>query len=218
MARTIRASDQAEALDPEQIFDKHLRIIEPLRKTVDDTRDAHRTANSVYRAALKEAKKDAVDIDALVEAFAISKEEPEDVTRRFSNLNRYLVWMKIPVGTQLGLFAEGLTVATAVDNVKLKEQASNGNGRGTVEEFEVPMRHGPAAMAAAFDAGRKAGLAGKNLNTCPYKNPANEKLKTEWEKGWSDGQAKIAEGLRPPQPAKRRGRGSKRETRPTGLQ
>lgn len=54
---------------------------------------------------------------------------------------------------------------------------------------------GPEAVAAAREAGKVAGAAGKNLSTCPHQGFREKKLKTAWETGWSESQETLARGL-----------------------
>jgi len=159
-----------------------MALIRPLLKTVEETTDAHRTANSAYRTALKAAKKEGIDTDALTAALGWQKSDPEDVTKKFTNINTYLMWLGVPVGTQLGLFAEGLTVASAAE----AEHFAKAEGDKRPISTEASIR---GAKAKGFD----AGTDGKNLDTNPHDEGSPEAH--AWASGWREGQAKIARNL-----------------------
>ena len=61
----------------------------------------------------------------------------------------------------------------------------------------------PAMLARAYNDGNWAGNSSKFLTDCPYTGPVNAKLKGEWEKGWTDAQADIAQGKAPPKKVSR---------------
>jgi ribosome modulation factor len=215
MARRITASEGPTSSDPREVFDRHIGIITSIKKDADDKHDAYRKAHASYRSALKLAKRDGIDLDALTDVLKIQKEDPADVDRRFRNTNNYLIWLGIPIGTQLGMdFKTGETVATVVDREAV-------NGRAANESFEEQaIDSSPAMIARAYNEGHVAGSSNQNLKDCPYRAPVNAKLKVEWEKGWSDAQADIAQSLAPPKKVASgkvaRGAAAERTTRKSG--
>ena len=215
MARRITASEGPTSNDPREIFDKHMEIIGPLKKDADDRHDAYRKAHSSYRSALNLAKKDGIDLDALTDVLKIEKEDRADVERRFHNTNNYLIWRGVPIGTQLGMDLEsGQPVAMVVAQEKV-----DGRKAKAPSLDEQPIDSTPAMIARAYNEGNLAGRNSKFLKDCPYTNPANAKLKAEWEKGWRDAQADIAQSMAPPKKVARdvpRETTDKSETRKSG--
>ncbi len=200
MARKLKGTDTAVSMDEKEIFDKHMAIIRPLKREAELKRDEMRAANSTYRNALKAAGKEGIKIGALTEALDMQKQDPEEVNRHIAAVNRYLLWLGAPIGTQFGLLPSGETVASAVDKAAIERAGFEGPARdGAPASTEPAVLHiNNAAKARAYGEGKDAGVAGKNKDTCPYKNPANRDLRTEWEKGYDDAQEERALAMGPP--------------------
>lgn len=175
--KSVIEQDQQPPADPREVFDKHMALLRPLQKTLRETTDARRTANSAWRTALKAAKKEGIDTDALTAALAYQAADPEDVTKKFTNINRYLVWLGAAVGTQLGLFGPGLTVASAAE----------------AEQFDKQPISTEASVREARTKGFDAGSDGKNLSDNPHEDGSPEFL--AWGGGYRDAQAKLARKL-----------------------
>jgi hypothetical protein len=73
-------------------------------RTVIDAREALDTANGIYRAALKSAKSDGINQTEMLAAIKCKKMQPEDVENALRARLRYMEWLGMPIGTQLGLF------------------------------------------------------------------------------------------------------------------
>ncbi len=192
MARKVKGSETTLSVDPREIFEKHMKLILPLRRSAQAAVDAQREANSAVRTALKAAGKEGVDLKALARVFEFEKMEIADLDQYLKDTNNYLLWRGIPVGTQMGLFKDGSTIASVVDNERIAEQTGKGKGKkGAVEEV---VGASAANLALAYGRGKDAAVKGLNLSdaTAAYQNPANAKLKSEAERGWADGQEERA--------------------------
>jgi ribosome modulation factor len=118
----------------------------------EDKRKEMQQAQAAYRADLKAAAKAGVSSKAIAETIAISKREPEEVGREFAALNEMLRIAKIPIGVQLGLFADGKSIGDKVDADQVARQAP-----ATADDIEV-----------AKEKGYIAGKAGKPVESNPY--------------------------------------------------
>lgn len=85
--------------------------------------------------------------------------------------------------TTLDIIREMFDALPVGGSVDLVEAAERGAEEDDGQSFTVK-------AANTYEAGRKAGKAGKNLDTCLHKGATVEakKLRVEWERGWSDGQ------------------------------
>ena len=146
---------------------------------VNNCQDDIDAATGRKRAALKRYKAEGVNIDMVREALKLRKRDPADVSKDFRDLNRMLVLMELPVGTQLGLF-EGVTVATAIEN----RQRAAAKPISTSD-----------TIAAASEAGMKAGVAAKNRTDNPHEDGSPEFL--AWDANWIAGQRQHAAKLGP---------------------
>ena len=187
MAR--RAKDAAQPVEgangppktPEDIFNEHFPQIKAAKMELEKAQSAASTANSTYRNYLKSFKKAGGDSDALIMALADQKLDPNDVNRKIANYNRYARLMGMPIGTQFGLFTDGQTVATKVDNGADKSPAT--------ERMTDRMR------TAINEDGFKAGFNGRNLDTNPYEDGSPDFL--AWSAGWNEAQAARAQSMGP---------------------
>lgn len=127
----------------------------------------------VYRAVLKDAKKAGVDNDAIAWWLQARKREPGDIDRETRARNRVAQLMNLPIGTQLGLFEDGRTVATTIEDEQRDAAADDSKARDD----------------AYFD-GLEAGKAGKPLSAGGYAE--GTKAYDEFERGWGEAQAARA--------------------------
>lgn len=124
-------------------------------------------ANAAYRQALKRAKGAGINQAALAQALTLRRQDPEKTTTEFRDINRYLKWLGVPVGTQLGMFDDETTVATAIENDASAEEAEK--------------------------AGYAAGKGGKSRSPAPY--PLGTPLGAAWDAGWLRGQSDLTDEM-----------------------
>lgn len=141
-----------------------------------------KSAKGAYRAVLKAAKSVGIDPDHIRWWLDARKQDVKEIDRATTWRNRVARIMGLPIGTQLGLFDDGLTVAAAVDADKIEAAQS-----GIIT---------PSMLAAAEDAGVLAGKAGKGADQGPYNDPAAP-VAIRWEKGRQLGQAELAGRFEP---------------------
>lgn len=112
---------------------------------------------------------------AIDQYLALRERDVEDIDRETRALNTLCKFMGLPLGAQLGLFDDGVTVATRVDDQKFAES-----------QAAAPL---PADMQGAYDMGYREGRAGGN-----HENPYTDdvKLRSAWQTGWNDGQRDLA--------------------------
>lgn len=138
-----------------------------------------KSANGTYRSILKDAKNNGVDQDSIAWYIRQLKREPDDIDRETRNRNRIARVMGLPIGTQLGLFGDGTTVATVVDETKIADQQPAGESAAE-RALSIAKDLGPHA------AGYLAGKNGAPWDTCPFAGATAER--DTWVKGWEDGQ------------------------------
>lgn len=129
-------------------------------------REGVSVAMGTYRATLKEAKKAGVPTQAISWYLAARNRDPEDIDRETRERNRIARVMALPIGTQLGLFEDGSTVAGAVDQAQLDKGKPAGD---------------------AYNEGLLAGRDGKPLSANPFDSASDDF--DEFERGWGDGTA-----------------------------
>jgi hypothetical protein len=113
---------------------------------------------------------------AIDQYLALRERDVEDIDRETRALNTLCKFMGLPLGAQLGLFDDGVTVATRVDDQKFAESQAG----ATL----------PSDMQGSYDMGYREGRAGGN-----HENPYPEedaKLRSAWRTGWDDGQRDLA--------------------------
>lgn len=132
-------------------------------------REGVSVAMGTYRATLKEAKKAGVPTQAISWYLAARNRDPEDIDRETRERNRIARVMALPIGTQLGLFEDGSTVAGAVDQEQLAAA-------------------GEKPAGDAYNEGLLAGKDGKPLSANPFVEGQSRDF-DEWERGWGDGTA-----------------------------
>lgn len=141
-----------------------------------------KTANADYRNSLKTSKKLGVDPDMITWYLAHKGLDPADIDRQTAQRSRIARLMGLPLGTQLGLWADGTTVATLVDDDKMA--AEKHAGRGILS---------PAELADAEDAGEFASIEGKPSTATPYEE--GSPMGIRWHAGWLKDQTKKAHAM-----------------------
>lgn len=146
---------------------------------IESSKAEMQSCNGFYRNELKEAAKAGVSKKAIMDAIKLMKQEPEEISRDFADLNEMMVIAKIPVGpkpVQLGLFADGESVATKIEKGNLQATKDQEFTEDSAEEL-----------------GYRAGLAGKSSSENPHADPEDgsdgspEALR--WTAGHKRGQA-----------------------------
>lgn len=184
---TIEAEQRNEAMTPEERWAQHFPGIKAAKLELERQQALTTKANSAFRNALKSYKKQGGDVDALIEALRLQKMDPDEASRYMANINWTLVALGAPVGTQLGLFPSGETVAARVDANAIKANgAANGNGHARIASTK-------ATIAAAKALGKKDAGAGK-IGESPYERNSPEDM--AWTSAWKTGMAgRIKTGL-----------------------
>lgn len=149
--------------------------------SLEAARKEMQSANGVYRQILKDAKKAGVTGEDIIWWIGAVERDPADIDAETKRRNRLAQVMGLPIGTQLGMFDDGTTVATAVDQAKLPK--ANGGAHPVEEAGLTP------------EMGYVAGKAGKPATTNPH--PKGEKSHELWHSGWERGQAENVAGLTP---------------------
>lgn len=118
---------------------------------------------------------------AIDQYLALCERDVEDIDRETRALNTLCKFMGLPLGAQLGLFDDGVTVAHAVDTAKIAEA-------GAVADL-------PNTAHGAYDLGFAAGRQGADSTSNPY--PLGAPFGRNWADGWEDGQGEIALSMAP---------------------
>lgn len=110
----------------DEIYQRHLRTIQSKRGAFEKARDAAKQANGEYRSALKAAKADGVDTEAVLLAHTLEKRDSVDVARLYHNAGRVLRLRESPLHTQLNLFSD--VALPAPENPVLAGEAAGKRG------------------------------------------------------------------------------------------
>jgi ribosome modulation factor len=94
----------------------------------------------------------------------ISKRDPDELAREVREINRLAKIAGIPIGYQLGLFEDGKSVATAIEDEKA------GDGGDPLKKLEAE--------------GYVAGKAGKTMSACSFaeETPEHDAFMKGWKK------------------------------------
>lgn len=142
-------------------YDEHKKALEKARGK-----------QGIYRGILKDAKKAGIEPDDIIDYIKKRDEDPNEIDATTRRRNRIYVVMGLPIGTQLGLFEDGSTVADRVEK-------RAGNGRTPEQRSQLEVE--------AKTLGRQAGEEGKDRyksNTHPLGSRAHK----AFDDGWLDGQ------------------------------
>lgn len=139
-----------------------------------------RSSSAKARAILKEAKKAGIEPDDILWYRDNRGRDPAEIDAETQRRNRMARANKMPIGTQLGLFEDGSTVASAVDR-------DAGTASTPAERNQL--------QKEALAAGREAGRTGKSRTSNPW--PLKSEAFASWDDGWAEGQKEIADELEP---------------------
>lgn len=147
------------------------------------------SANGAFRAILKAADKSGVPKAVLLWRLSKRSEDVEEIDRHTAWCNRLARLTNLPIGTQLGLFEGGGTVAAEIERKLIVSRetgpapispAAAKNGAYTTEE-----------LTEAAWAGEEAAKAGKARNTCPHE--FGTPLADRWNVGWDDEHKRLVQ-------------------------
>lgn len=148
---------------PPEIFLKHYRAIR-------DAKRAHDETSMALARSKKQAKSDGVDLDAFKWLERLSKLDTDEAEAQLRHLQQYCAWLKMPIGTQLSMFAQ--------------EVADEPNDTAQAEQ----------RAWAAEEAGYDAGKAGRHrVDDNPY--PPGSEHAVRFDRGFMRGQKAIADKL-----------------------
>ena len=121
---------------PDEVIERHLEEVNTKRLAMDKAKLEHDQKKGEFRAALKLAKEDGVNVDALRWAHDLSKQDSAEVLRRVHDTGRMLKLMKVPLGTQFSLFSD--VEAPKLVNPVLAGQAAGKSGAPRTENPHPP--------------------------------------------------------------------------------
>lgn len=121
---------------PDEVIDRHIEAVNIKRLTMDKAKAELDQKKGEFRAALKLAKEDGVNIDALRWAHDLSKQDSAEVLQRVHDTGRILKRMNVPLGYQFGLFGE--VEAPKMTNPVLAGQAAGKSGAPRTENPHPP--------------------------------------------------------------------------------
>jgi hypothetical protein len=185
MARKAKAEtvkkDQEPARSAEEIFKDHYPQILLAKVEAEKKDEDARKARGGYRATLKAFKKAGGNVEALTYALGLRHCDPDEITRLWTGINGYARLMNLPIGTQLGLFGEGESIATQIENEKLGAAGAKDKG---------PERATDKTLTACRKDGAKASAAGKFATENPHEDGTPAFL--AWAGGFRDDTEKRA--------------------------
>lgn len=118
-----RKTENAELAQSDEALESQLREVRELRLDKDDKAKAASGANARYRTAIKLAIKigGAMGLtgDDVVWLMNAQDRTPEEIDAETVRRNKLATLMKLPIGTQLGMFEGGVSVATRIEDTKM---------------------------------------------------------------------------------------------------
>jgi len=138
-----------------------------------EAKKAYDSKNGFYRQLFKDAGKEGVSAQALSWYMANRERDPAEIDRETKERNRIAKVMALPIGTQLGFLDDGQTVASAVDQAKIREQETG-------------------SALPPYEQGKAAALDGKTLSSNPFAEESDDW--NDFEQGWGAGIRERAKG------------------------
>lgn len=197
MARkTVKAAEQSQPADTrtdEEKLAAFFQEAKAAKKIMDGDAATARISRGVYREVFARAKKAGIAKGRLTAMIQISEREPEEVGREWTQTNRDARTLGISIPVQLGLWDDGRSVATHVDNDRAGTQKGKvrrdgaGNpkaGNGSAGSIDDRARH------EAYQYGRSLSEKGKRL-LVPPKYAADPVLAGAVERGYEDHQQDL---------------------------
>lgn len=152
------------------------RLVEAAKKRDLKKKDFDAAASS-YRALVREACKITGYSKEAVSWYMESRNrDVAEIDAETRERNRIAQFMNLPIGSQLGMFADGKSVASQ-----------------TPTERDATKDKDPQVLAACEAQGMQASLDGASFNSCEF--PLNSKRRERWQKGWELGQKQRAEEI-----------------------
>lgn len=156
-----------------------LKEVRRLKLALNEISDKMRTANGAYRSAIKTAVSCGKHLDLgakdITRLMDLMDREPDDIDRETTRMNRLAILMALPIGSQLGLWADDgdkpISVASAIES-----------GKETGEDFD--------SYEADEQAGYKAFGEKSTLDDNPHETDA--KRHHAWERGFNKAEADYA--------------------------
>lgn len=161
--------------DRKKVFDDFYPLIRAARVEYEEKNAEAKALNGVYRGHLKAYKKAGGDIDELLEAVRLSKMDVGDADRYIRKVNDHLLWLGVPVGTQLGLFQDGQSVATHLENGAMEESLTDEARRHQAKRAGYAAGKMPTVIENPFD-------------------PSTDQHGS-WQQGFVEAQDELAKGL-----------------------
>lgn len=147
--------------------------------------EAMKSAGSAYANHKKKLKEIGIYPDDVSWFLGARQREPDDIDAETRRRNRIARIMRLPIGTQLGLFddggkgVKGRTVATVVEN-------DSGVAAATADQAATKRRIATnESMEKAMQAGEVAGREGHERDGNPHDSDSPEGIK--WDYGWQAG-------------------------------
>lgn len=179
MARKMRLGPKVETTKAEPKKRGRPRKAQlPLSNVTDETIRLHtdaivaadrdvRLAREKLKAKKEAAKEAGVTLSDVTWFMRAKDRDVRDIDAETRRRNRLAKIMNLPLGTQLGLFEDGKSVASKIEDDKIA---------ATAARAKIPTL---ADLQAARDAGDRAGREGKSDNPHPEGSP----LALNWEEG-----------------------------------
>lgn len=146
--------------------------LEKIDAEIAALREDRASKNGAYRNVLKSAEKAGIPAAAIRWRLEQRTLDIDDINRHIAWCNRIAFLTRLPIGTQLGLFEDGQTVAAKLDAAAAKGEGDPA-GMLTVSQ-----------LVAASDEGEKARADGKLRIDNPYE--FGTPLSDRWFQGWDD--------------------------------
>ncbi|HVJ44648.1 MAG TPA: hypothetical protein VM639_24335 [Dongiaceae bacterium] len=155
------------ALSPSQMKEFAKKAVR-LEKNYQSTRERAQAEISselgIYRAHLKDFKKQGGNPDDLTWYIQMLKRDPDEIARETNRRNELAKLMDLPLFAHVGVMKDGRTVATAIEDAKTGPAS-------TIEQIEAE--------------GYVAGKAAKPMSVCEYaeETPEHDAFLAGWKKG-----------------------------------
>ena len=175
MAKKAKAADEIQPTrSKEEIFKLHHPDILKAKIALEEKEKEAASLRGVYRNLLKAYGKAGGNAKAMAQIMQLRKEDPDQLTRDYRDLNDHCVWGNIPIGAQLDIFGGGPSPADAAEREQM-----GGDESGNVVD------------AGAYHEGEQASQAGKNRDSHSYNgtSPKQKLKRRSWELGWDEDQA-----------------------------
>jgi len=139
---------------PTEVYERHLGVISTRRNAMQRAQETAKQRTGEYRSALRAAKEDGCNTDAMLLAHKLDKMDPIEVALLYRDTGRVLRLDESKLATQLNLFAD--VAAPAPENPVLAGEAAGKRGDPRESNPHLPGSNDYVLYDSAWQQGQES--------------------------------------------------------------